>query len=61
MWPTLWLELWPALLAPDALLLEALTRWDAEIWLSLQAKWDLWQALKNRALRPKVRALPKAG
>ena len=45
--------------ADTALLLEALTRWDAEIWLSLQAKWDLWQALKNRALRPKVRALPK--
>ena len=47
--------------ADTALLLQALTRWDAEIWLSLQAKWDLWQALKNRALRPKVRALPKTG
>jgi addiction module HigA family antidote len=45
--------------ADTALLLEALTRWDAEIWLSLQAKWDLWHALKNRGLRPKVRALPK--
>jgi len=41
-------------------LLEALTRWDAEIWLSFQAKWDLWHALKNRAQRPRVRALPKA-
>jgi antitoxin HigA-1 len=45
--------------ADTALLLEALTRWDAEIWLSLQAKWDLWHALKNRALQPKVRPLPK--
>ena len=46
--------------ADTALLLEALTRWDAEIWLSLQAKWDLWHALKNRAPRPRVRALPKS-
>ena len=45
--------------AYTALLLEALTRWDAEIWLSLQAKFDLWHTLKNRARRPKVRALPK--
>ncbi len=46
--------------ADTALLHEALTRWDAEIWLSLQAKWDLWHAQKNRALRPGVRALPKS-
>ena len=30
-----------AVSADTALLLEALTRWDAEIWLRLQAKWDL--------------------
>jgi len=30
--------------ADTALLLEALTRWDAQIWLTLQAKWDLWHA-----------------
>src|SRR4026208_2574077 len=31
--------------ADTALLFEALTRWDAQIWLTLQAKWDLWHAL----------------
>jgi plasmid maintenance system antidote protein VapI len=41
-------------------LFEALTEWDAEIWLTLQAKWDLWHALKVRGHRPKVRALPKS-
>lgn len=46
--------------ADTALLLEALTRWDAEIWLSLQAKWDLWHAAKARRSRTKVRALPKS-
>ena len=46
--------------ADTALLLEALTRWDAEIWLSLQAKWDLWHATKARRMRPKVRALPRS-
>jgi len=46
--------------ADTALLLEALTRWDAEIWLALQAKWDLWHAQKPRRHRPKVRALPKS-
>jgi addiction module HigA family antidote len=46
--------------ADTALLLEALTRWDAEIWLGLQAKWDLWHAAKARGTRPKVRALPKS-
>ena len=30
-----------AVSADTALLLEGLTRWDAEIWLRLQAKWDL--------------------
>ena len=46
--------------ADTALLLEALTHWDAEIWLTLQAKWDLWQALKARGARPRVRALPRS-
>lgn len=46
--------------ADTALLLEALTRWDAEIWLRLQAKWDLWHALQARGARPRVRALPKS-
>ena len=45
--------------ADTALLFEALTRWDAQIWLTLQAKWDLWQAIKARGQRPKVQALPK--
>ena len=42
------------------LLLEALTRWDAEIWLRLQARWDLWHAVQARGPRPKVRALPRS-
>src|SRR5579859_768147 len=46
--------------ADTALLLEALTRWDAEIWLSLQAKWDLWHALRARGRRPRVKSLPTA-
>ncbi len=45
--------------AETALLLEALTCWDAEIWLRLQAKWDLWHAAKAISSRPKVRALPR--
>jgi addiction module HigA family antidote len=44
--------------ADTALLLEGLTRWDAEIWLTLQARWDLWHALRARGRRPRVRALP---
>lgn len=47
-----------AVSADTALLLEALTRWDAEIWMRLQAKWDLWHAAKARRGRSKVRALP---
>ena len=46
--------------ADTALLFEALARWDAQIWLTLQAKWDLWHARKVREHRPKVRALPKS-
>jgi plasmid maintenance system antidote protein VapI len=38
---------------------DALTGWDAQIWLTLQAKWDLWHALKARGRRPKVRPLRK--
>ena len=45
--------------ADTALLLEALTRWDAQIWLTLQAKWDLWHALRARGRRPRVKALPR--
>jgi len=45
--------------ADTALLFEALTGWDAQIWLTLQAKWDLWQALRARGHRPRVRALPR--
>src|SRR4051812_34385350 len=37
-----------AVSADTALLLDALTGWDAQIWLTLQAKWDLWHALKAR-------------
>ena len=48
-----------AVSAETALLLEALTRWDAQIWLTLQAKWDLWQALHARGRRPRVKALPR--
>ena len=45
--------------ADTALLLEALTDWDAQIWLALQSKWDLWHAIKARGRRPKVRRLRK--
>jgi addiction module HigA family antidote len=48
-----------AVSADTALLLEALTGWDAQIWLTLQAKWDLWHAMKARGNRPKVRPLRK--
>ena len=43
--------------ADTALLLEALTGWDAQIWLTLQGKWDLWHAANARGRRPKVRPL----
>jgi antitoxin HigA-1 len=45
--------------ADTALLLEALTGWDAQIWLTLQAKWDLWHALRARGQRPRVKPLPR--
>jgi antitoxin HigA-1 len=44
--------------ADTALRLEALTGWDAQIWLALQAKWDLWHALRRRR-QPRVKALPR--
>jgi addiction module HigA family antidote len=47
--------------ADTALLFEALTRWDAQIWLTLQAKWDLWHALRARGRRPRVKALHQSG
>lgn len=46
--------------ADTALLLDALTGWDAQIWLSLQARWDLWHAMKVRRPRARVRALPRS-
>ena len=46
--------------ADTALLLEGLTGWDAQIWMTLQAKWDLWHALRARGHRPKVRRLRTA-
>jgi addiction module HigA family antidote len=46
-----------AVSADTALRLEALTGWDAQIWLLLQAKWDLWHALRERGHRPRIRPL----
>ena len=46
-----------AVSADTALRLEALTGWDAQIWLTLQAKWDLWHALRVRGRRPRVKPL----
>jgi addiction module HigA family antidote len=43
--------------ADSALLLEALTGWDAQIWLTLQSRWDLWQAVHSKRRRPQVKAL----
>jgi addiction module HigA family antidote len=48
-----------AVSADSALLLEALTGWDAQIWLTLQAKCDLWHAIRARRRRPRVRPLPR--
>jgi addiction module HigA family antidote len=48
-----------AVSADTALLFEALTGWDAQVWLTLQAKWDLWHAVRGRGRRAKVRALPR--
>ena len=47
-----------AVSADTALRLAALTGWDAQIWLTLQAKWDLWHAMRARRRRPRVTPLP---
>src|SRR5438093_13622066 len=44
-----------AVSADTALLLEAHTGCDAQIWLTLQAKWDLCHALRDRGQRTKVK------
>ena len=49
-----------AVSADTALLLEALTGWDAQIWLTLQAKWDLWHAQRAGGRRLKVKPLRTA-
>ena len=49
-----------AVSADTALRLEALTGWDAQIWLTLQAKWDVWHALRTRGRRPRVSPLQPA-
>src|SRR5256885_22144 len=46
--------------ADTALLLEALTGWDAQIWLHLQAKFDLWHAQRARPRRRRVKPLQTA-
>jgi addiction module HigA family antidote len=46
-----------AVSADTALRLEALTGWDAQLWLTLQARWDLWHALRTRRRRPRVKPL----
>jgi addiction module HigA family antidote len=45
--------------ADMAILLGELTRWDAGIWMRLQAKWVLWQAAKASGKRQQVRVLPR--
>ena len=45
--------------ADTALLLEALTGMEAEFWLALQSKWDLWHALQSRGGRPRVQPIKK--
>lgn len=47
-----------AVSADTALRLEALTGWDAQIWLTPQARWDLWHALRTRRQQVKVTPLP---
>lgn len=49
-----------AVSADTALLLQALTGWDAEIWLALQGKWDLWHALRARGRRLRVKRLRRS-
>lgn len=49
-----------AVSADTALLFEALTGWDAQIWLTLQAKWDLWHAMKAEGRSRKCAPYAKA-
>jgi addiction module HigA family antidote len=49
-----------AVSADTAILLAALTGWDAQIWLTLQVKWDLWHALRASPRRPRVKPLQAA-
>ena len=49
-----------AVSADTALRLQALPGWDAQIWMSLQAKWDLWHALRTPGNPPRVKPLPTA-
>ncbi len=46
--------------ADTAIRLQALTGWDAQIWLTLQSRWDLWHALHARGKRPRVKPLRQA-
>ena len=48
-----------AVSADTAILLEALTGMDAEFWLTLQSKWDLWHALRARGGRPRLKPIPR--
>jgi plasmid maintenance system antidote protein VapI len=45
--------------ADTALLFEALTGWDAQIWLTLQAKWDLWHAPSSEGAAAQSEGTPK--
>ena len=47
-----------AVSAETAVLLEGLTRMDAEFWLTLQTAWDLWH-LRRRARGPRVRPIAR--
>jgi len=47
-----------AVSADTALRLEALTGWEAQIWMTLQARWDLWHTLRAQRRRPRVMPLP---
>ena len=40
-----------------AFLLEALTGRDAEVWMTQQAKWDIWQARQVRKRKSQVKPL----
>ncbi|MDQ3389346.1 MAG: HigA family addiction module antitoxin [Gemmatimonadota bacterium] len=47
---------------PDtAMRLEKATRMDADFWLGLQMRWDLWQALRTDAAKEigKIKPLPE--